>query len=74
MLAIYVFFFNILVSSNNVAMTIFVNKVLSLTLSDITLRIINEKSYLFHILRFLIQMGIYYLESLYQHIILMYVY
>ena len=68
------FFFNILVSSNNVAMTIFVNKVLSLTLSDITLRIINEKSYLFHILRFLIQMGIYYLESLYQHIILMYVY
>ena len=74
MLAIYFFFFNILVSSNNVAMTIFVNKVLSLTLSDITLRIINEKSYLFHILRFLIQMGIYYLESLYQHIILMYVY
>ena len=74
MLAIYVFFFNILVSSNNVAMTIFVNKVLSLTLSDVALRIINERSYIFHILRFLIQMGIYYLESLYQHIILMYVY
>lgn len=54
MLAIYVFF-NILVSSNNVAMTIFVNKVL--TLSDVALRIINERSYVFHILRFLIQMG-----------------
>ena len=53
-------------------MTIFVNKVLSLTVSDVALRIINKRSYIFHILRFFIQMGIY-LESLYQHIILIYV-
>lgn len=38
-------------------MTIFVNKALSLTLSEVALRIINEGSYIFHILRFLIQMG-----------------
>ena len=38
-------------------MTIFVSKVLSLTLSEVALRVINERSYIFHILRFFIQMG-----------------